>query len=115
MEAKRHEVIDDIIVTVKNVVIEVMPERNEAVAEIISNEVADRFVEKWAKATIYIPEDVNYKAQLKSIEIFEDYRNGKSIKEIASKNKASVQHIYNVIRKMREEYKKKVQPDLFSQ
>lgn len=114
MDIKRHEVIDDLQLTVENAINSVLKD-SEATAEIVSAEVASTFSKKWAGMSVYFPQDLNYEISSRNVQIYNEFTSGATHAQLVQKYKISLQHVYSVIKKVREELRKKNQGDLFNE
>lgn len=74
--------------------------------------VAARLAAAWVNCVIHIPQGIKYRTMLRNQEIF-DLFSGNNHAELGRKFRVSIQQIYQIIKKSREEYIRERQQDLF--
>ena len=111
-QAKRADLIDDLIETIKSSADFVMTNKNEALAENIALEAADRMTKKWGGMSVYLPKDLNYTITARNLELYKEF-NGNNHRHLVQKYDLSLQAIYQIIKREREREIKDRQKSLF--
>lgn len=75
--------------------------------------IADNLRQAWVRNIIHIPFDISYKRMQRNKQIFEAF-DGSNHSKLAKDHKMSVQAIYRIVKQMRADYIRRLQPDMFT-
>ncbi len=107
------ELLVDLADHVANSAKEVLINVDEATAQHLGQEVAVKMSQIWGGQIVYFPAGTVLKSAQTHIKIFEAF-NGRNQNEVAAKFGISVQHVYNIVKRMRKEVLKDIQGDMFT-